>query len=185
MVRKRINLLLAGMFALIILCGLGWLIIPKLTRGSLLLDAQIVSPVGEKQAVARATFYLLDSDMIVLAMAKGEENDPVRSKVYSEHPNLGMLAQVLDARRRSAYSLGAEVMSFVEQARPLWEPHVVQSARTDEDGRAVFNGLKPGDYWLMGRTEAFGSAAFWNQRVSVSRGENRLTLDQTNALYLK
>jgi hypothetical protein len=185
MARKRVQLLLAGIFILLILCGLGWLIIPRLTRGSLLFDAQIVSPSGETQAVARATFYLLDSDMIVLAMAKGDENNPARSKVYSEHPNLGMLAQVLDARRRSAYSLGAEVMSFVEQSRPLWETHVVRSARTDARGRAVFSGLKPGDYWLMGRTEASGSAAFWNQSVSVSRGENRLTLDQTNALYVK
>ena len=185
MTRKRIHLLLVGMSALLILCGLGWLIIPKLNRASLLMDAQIVRPSGETQAVARETFHLLDADMIMLAMAKGNESSPVREKVYREHPNLGMVAQVMDARRRNAYSLGAEVMSFVEQSRPLWEPHVIQSTRTDAQGRAVFQSLKPGDYWLMGRTEAVGGAAFWNQRVSVSRGDNKITLDQTNALYMK
>ena len=91
----------------------------------------------------------------------------------------------MDARRRNAYSLGAEVIPFMEDSRPLWEPHVIRSIRTDAQGRALFQGLKPGDYWLMGRTETKEGAAFWNQRVSVGRGENRITLDQTNALYVK
>ena len=185
MAQKKIHPLLILVLALLILCGLGWLIIPKLNRGSLLIDAQIVRPSGETQAVAYETFYLLDSDMIMLAMVKGNEGSPVRDKVYSEHPNLGMVAQVMDARRRNAYSLGAEVIPFVEQSRPLWEPHVIQSSQTDAQGRAVFKNLKPGDYWLMGRTEAAGGAAFWNQRVSVGRGDNKVMLDQTNALYMK
>jgi hypothetical protein len=95
-----------------------------------------------------------------------------------------MVAQVMDARRRSAYSLGAEALSFMEDSRPLWESHVVQSAQTDAQGRAAFQSLKPGDYWLMGRMEAGSGAAFWNQRISLSRGENRITLDQHNALYI-
>jgi hypothetical protein len=185
MAQKRIHLLLIVVLALLILCALGWLIIPKLTCGSLLIDAQMVLPSGETQAVARETFYLLDSDMIMLAMTKGNESSPVREKVYSEHPNLGMVAQVMDARRRNAYSLGAEVIQFIEQSRPLWEPRVIKSAQTDAQGRAIFNGLKPGDYWLMGRTQSTGGAAFWNQRVSVGRGDNKITLDQTNALYMK
>jgi hypothetical protein len=185
MTRKRIHLLLVGMFALLLLCGLGWLIIPRLTRGSLSMNAQIVHPSGETQRVAHETFYLLDADMIMLAMAKGSESSPAREQVYKEHPNLGMVAQVMDARRRNAYSLGAEVMTFIEHSRPLWEPHVVRSASTDEQGHAVFQSLKPGEYWLMGRMQAATGAAFWNQRVSVSRGDNKITLDQTNALYIK
>ena len=88
-------------------------------------------------------------------------------------------------RRRAAYSLGAEIIPFMEDSRPLWAPHVLQSKRTDAQGRVVFESLKPGDYWLMGRTESADDAAFWNQRLSVNRGENRITLDQTNALYIK
>jgi hypothetical protein len=149
------------------------------------MDAQMARSSGEMQRVAHETFYLLDADLITLAMAKGNESSPAREQVYKEHPNLGMVAQVMDARRRNAYSLGAEVMTFIEHSRPLWEPHVVQSAQTDEQGHAAFKSLKPGDYWLMGRTQAAGGAAFWNQRVSVSRGDNKVTLDQTNALYIK
>jgi hypothetical protein len=92
---------------------------------------------------------------------------------------------VMDARRRNAYSLGAEIITFVEDSRPLWETHVIQSARTDAQGRAVFENLELGDYWLMGRTESVDGAAFWNQKLSVNRGENRITLDQSNALYMK
>lgn len=184
MARRRTLLILAGVFALLILCGLGWLIIPGLNRGSLLVETQIIRPSGETQAVARETFYLLDADMIMLAMIEGNASSPLREKVYREHPQLGMVAQVMDARRRSAYSLGSEALPFMENSRPLWEPHVIQSAQTDAHGRAVFKSLKPGDYWLMGRMEAGGGAAFWNQRISVSRGANKITLDQNNALFI-
>ncbi|MGB7922757.1 MAG: hypothetical protein WCF57_05875 [Pyrinomonadaceae bacterium] len=184
--RKRNHLRLAGILAFLILCGLlGWLIIRGLNRGSLVMEAQVVRRSGAKQAVARETFYLLDIDIIRLAMIEGNERSPLRDRIYSEHPNLGMVALVMDARRRSAYSLGAEVMPFVEDSRPLWESHVVRSAQTDAGGRAVFKGLKPGDYWLMGRMETGAGAAFWNQPVSVGRGENQITLDQNNALYVK
>jgi hypothetical protein len=173
------------MLAFLILCGLGWLVIPRLNRGSLMMEAQIIRPSGETQLAAHESFYLLDVDMILLAMNEGNERSPLREQLEREHPNLKMVARVMDARRRSAYSLGAEAIAFMENSRPLWESHVVRSARTDAQGRAVFESLKPGDYWLMGRTQAGGGAAFWNQRIFVNRGENRIVLDQNNALYLE
>jgi hypothetical protein len=185
MTRQRIHLWLAGMIGLLILCGLGWLISHGFNRGFLMIQAQIVRPSGETQAVASETFYLLDADIIRLAMIEGNERSPLHDKVYREHPNLGMVAMVMDARRRSAYSLGAEVMPFMENSRPLWEPHVIQSAQTDKHGHAFFKSLKPGDYWLLGRMETEDGAAFWDQRISVSRGSNPITLDQNNALYVK
>jgi hypothetical protein len=186
MTRKQIHLLLAAVFAFLILCGLGWLMIPKWNRGSLLIEAQVVRPSGETQPAARETFYLLDADMIRLAMVEGNESSPLRERVYREHPTLEMVARVMDARRRSAYSLGAEVITFMENSRPLWETHVVRSVQTDARGRALFESLKPGDYWLMGRAQTVeDGAAFWNQPVAIGRGENSLQLDQTNALYLK
>jgi len=149
------------------------------------MEAQITRPSGETQAVARESFYLLDVDMISLAMDEGDERSPLREKLEREHPNLRMVARVMDARRRSAYSLGAEAITFMENSRPLWESHVVGSAPTDAQGRAVFESLKPGDYWLMGRMQERGGAAFWNQRIFINRGENRIVLDQNNALYIK
>ena len=184
MARKQTHLWLAIMIGLLTLCGLGWLIIPGLNRGSLVMEAQIVRPSGESQAVARESFYLLDVDMISLVMNEGDERSALREKLDREHPNLKMVARVMDARRRSAYSLGAEAIAFMENSRPLWESHVVRSARTDAQGRAVFESLAPGDYWLMGRMQG-GGAAFWNQRIFVNRGENRITLDQNNTLYLE
>jgi hypothetical protein len=173
------------MIGLLILCGVGWLVIHGWNHSSLVMEAQIVRPTGEKQAVARETFYLLDADMISLAMNEANERSPLRETLESEHPNLRMVARVMDARRRSAYSLGSEAIAFMENSRPLWESHVVGSARTDAQGRAVFENLKPGDYWLMGRTQEGGGAAFWNQRIIINRGENRIALDQNNALYLE
>ncbi len=186
MARKRIRSLAAlGLLALIVLSGLWWLIISRLNRCSLAMNARIVRGSGEMLPVANETFYLLDVDLILLAMEKGDESSPLREKVYQEHPNLGMVAMVMDARRRSAYSLGAEVLPFIEQSRPLWERHVITSLKTDAGGHAVFKNLRPGDYWLMGRMETGAGAAFWNQRVSLERGENKIMLDQDNALYVR
>jgi hypothetical protein len=185
MARNRTPFLVAGALAILLLVGSGWLIIPRLTRGSLVVDARIAYKPGESRPLLNETFYLLDADMILLSMVEGNEAGPLREKVYREHPNLGMVARVMDARRRNAYSLGAEVIQFMEDSRPLWETHVVQSARTDGQGRIVFKNLKPGDYWLMGRTKTNEGAAFWNQRVSIDRGRNEIMLDQDNALYAK
>jgi hypothetical protein len=185
MARERIRLLVALGLALLVLFGLSWLIIPRLNRGSLVMNARIIQGSGEMRPIAGETFYLLNADLILLPMEKGEESSPLRKKVYQEHPNLGMVAMVMDARRRNAYSLGAEVLPFIEQSRPLWERHVITSLKTDAHGNGVFKNLKPGDYWLMGRTDTGAGAAFWNQRVSVERGENKIMLDEGNALYVR
>jgi hypothetical protein len=163
--------------------GVGLLIIPGLNRGSLTVSARLVYTDGQAQAVAGEAFYLLDADPLRLLIdGDRTEGRALASQVSREHPRLEALARVLDARRRYAYPLGAEVGSFVEDARPVWERHVVQSAGTDREGRARFQNLRPGDYWLMGRAPTRGGLAFWNLPVRVERGSNQLSLEPDNSL---
>ena len=63
--------------------------------------------------------------------------------------------------------------------------HFVQVATTDFQGRAAFENIEAGDYWIMGATQTRADFAFWNYKVTVKPGENKVLLDQSNALYTK
>lgn len=137
----------------------------------------------EARGVGVETLYLLDADPILLAMAEVNERDAVQARTHREHPRLRMLASLMNARRFAAYRLGTDIAVVLEQSRPLWETHVVRTARTDARGRARFDNLAPGHYWLMCLSERDGGLAFWNPRVTVERGRaETIMLDQSNAL---
>lgn len=182
MKRKRILLSISIAFALLLLAALAWAVAGRLTRGALLVTAQ-VSRSGKDAPARGAQLYLLDEDMMRLALVSRGEPGALQEKVFRENPKLKNLAGLMNARRREAYSLGPEVSDFVEQSRPLWQPHVVQSAEADAQGRASFYNLKPGDYWLMARAETpDGGVAFWNLFVTVKRGETSVKLEPLNSL---
>lgn len=154
----------------------------KTEGGSLLVEAR-VAVGGETRPVGLETLHLLDADPIRLAMAEPDESDAVQSKTHREHPRLRVLAGLMNGRRFSAYPLGTDIALMLEQSRPLWETHVVRTARTDERGRALFERLAPGHYWLMCLSERDGKLAFWNPRVTVTRGATEaVVLDLSNAL---
>ena len=128
---------------------------------------------------AALTAHLLDIDPIELVLAGADDQSPQGREVYRAHPKLEQLAGLMNARRQAAYSLGPDVFLFLEQSRPLWEPHVVATLRTDAEGRAGIDGLSPGNYWLMGYSEE----SFWVRPVAVREGDNVVILDRSNALY--
>nr|AIA14048.1 Unknown Function [uncultured bacterium] len=132
---------------------------------------------------AGVTAHLLDIDPINLVATGADEQSPQGQEVYRAHPKLKQLAGLMNARRREAYSLGPDVFLFLHQSRPLWEPHVIGSLRTDAEGEARIDGLKPGNYWLMGYGEARGSESFWVRPVAVKEGYNVVVLERSNALY--
>lgn len=149
--------------------------------GSLLVEARGAG--GEARPVSLETLYLLDADPILLAMAEADGADPAQTRTHREHPRLRMMASLMNARRLAAYRLGPDIALVLEQSKPLWETHVVRTARTDGRGRAVFDDLAPGHYWLMCLSERDGGLAFWDPRVTVERGRTEsVVLDRSNAL---
>lgn len=181
--RKRIPYSLYIAFAILLLTSLGWLIARSgFARATLLVEAQLLYK-GEVRPVANATLYLLDRDMMKLALVLEGEANPLQERVFKEHPALRNLAGVMNARRRESYALGPEVVPFMEQSQALWQPHVVQTTRTDAEGGARFVNLEPGDYWLACRVETpSGGVAFWNLFVTVKRGDNSIRLEPLNSL---
>lgn len=74
-------------------------------------------------------------------------------------------------------------LGSIETARPLWESRLVKQTTTDFEGRARFEDLKPGQYWLLGMTETRRAFALWNIPINLTRGTNTLLIDQNNAMY--
>ncbi|HZB46426.1 MAG TPA: hypothetical protein VE360_14320 [Pyrinomonadaceae bacterium] len=149
--------------------------------GSLSVEARVAAG-SDARPLDGETLYLLDADPILLAMAEVNEGDAVQVRTHREHPRLRMLAGLMNARRLAAYRLGTDIAIVLEQSKPLWETHVVRTARTDERGRAVFDKLAPGHYWLMCLSERDGKLAFWNPRVTVGLEPRKVVLDEGNAL---
>ncbi|MDQ3804141.1 MAG: hypothetical protein M3416_09965 [Acidobacteriota bacterium] len=179
--RQRLSLA-AGLAAALIAVTAALACSPFRQAASLHVEARVEPAPGVARPSAGATVYLLDDDLIRLAMAEADAGDPVRAGVHREHPRLRILAGLMNARRFSAYPLGPDVKLLLEQSRPLWEPHVLRAERADGRGRAAFVGLAPGAYWLMCLDERDGRVAFWNLRLVLGRGANEVTLDAKNAL---
>jgi hypothetical protein len=60
--------------------------------------------------------------------------------------------------------------------------HTVQIVTTDFSGKATFNDIKPGSYYIFGRTQTRGGFAVWNLFVEIRAGANSVFLDQNNAV---
>ena len=183
--RKRILLLLCAAFAAALVAGAVWLAMRMGVRNSLAVEARVSDDAARgAEPLADAELYLLDADMMRLALVRnGEQPTPLQERVFREHPDVAKLAGVMNARRREAYGLGPDIILLLEQSRALWEPHIKQRARTDAAGRARFSNLEAGDYWLMARARTpSGNVAFWNLPVTVARGENQVRLDALNSL---
>ncbi|HEX8475766.1 MAG TPA: hypothetical protein VF666_17205 [Pyrinomonadaceae bacterium] len=185
--RKRFVLLLKLLLALLVAAVLVWFAVREFWRGSLVVDAT-VNANSHSPEQSEIFFYVLDEDLIKLAMGRGEAASPTRERVLREHPLLPQLAGLMNARRREAYSLSPDVFLLLEQSRPLWESHIVEMMQTRaQEGKVSFEDFAPGTYWLMAyaTTRHGGGQAFWNLQVKVVRGETRVSLDERNALYFR
>lgn len=157
MTRKSKLIALAGTGILLLIFIIGY----SLNRGSLEIEAQIIYQLGGPQPVARETFYLLNADVRQLAdLNTAYESTPLENTY-----------------RRKRYS-----RFLMEEGKPFWTPYVVKSGQTDFKGHAVFENIKPGDYWVMGLTETRGGdSMIWNVKVTIGRGKNTLALSNDNS----
>lgn len=138
----------------------------SLSSGDLEIEAQIIYQVGGPQPVARETFYLLNT---------GIENLPELDKVYRENFYEKWYDQTIGKTQKSRADF------VMQEGRAIWEPHVVQSVKTDFQGRATFENVPPGDYWVFGRTQARGDKhVAWDVKVTVKRGKNKVILSNDN-----
>lgn len=152
---------------------------------SLNLEAQIVYTMGGPQPVARQDFYLLDVDPFLVKQEKQNTSSREEMIYALSVINWNMFVEQVKLSAEREIPLDKKLIPMVSNSQVFLAPHIVQTVQTDFQGRAVFEKLRPGEYWLMGIAETRSSAAFWNYKVTVNPGENKVLLDQNNALYSK
>ncbi len=178
--RKSLSISLTVTGAILNISQAGWN-----RTGTLNMEAQIIYSMGGPQPVARQTFYLLDTDLKEIPRLKENSlkaEDKASVETFASLVALLYLAQGGGGQQNLEKKGTMEVFL---KSKPLWESNIIRSVQTDFKGQAAFEGLKPGDYWLVGIAETRMSVALWNHKVTVKAGENKVLLDQNNALYSK
>ena len=199
--------ILSSLLLLVALCSCGPTESPTATgdRGRLSIEAQSIYNAGGPQPVAHDTFYLLDADLLDVEVPKAPEprKGVTREEVVQAMSRLTpaqqlklmiMIAQYNKTVQEAARQRGVDTPDTpanmartiglnVELLKREKATHFIQAATTDFQGRTTFESIEPGDYWIMGATQTRADFAFWNHKVSIKPGENKVLLDQSNALY--
>ena len=134
------------------------------STGTLAIEAGIIYKAGGNQPVGRTEFRLLDSDLESLISAAGLRADRGID-----------LVSTWGIKRR--YSPDAILLQIEESIRK----HTIQSVTTDFNGKAQFENIQPGKYFVYGLTETRRGFAIWSVPIEIKAGQNSLLLDQNNA----
>jgi hypothetical protein len=143
---------------------------------SLSIEAALIYQSGDVKPVARTVFYLLDADPIEILKKTGVQ--PVRSGEAALDADPARLVFSL-ARIQS--SLCPDCERFRGEAIKAIAPHIIKTATTGFDGRASFEGVKPGTYHFYGVWSVGQNNVLWSHKQELKAGAMTLKLDQNNA----
>ncbi len=130
-------------------------------RGTVKIEAKILSKNGEIQSVKKEKFYLLDEDLeTILNDAKLK---PIEGNSLSN--SFGLAVMYPDRYR-----------DFNRHALAAIQIHIKYDVLTDSGGKALITEVKPDSYYLFGITKSKTGFAIWNSPVSINIGENLLNL---------
>ena len=177
-------------YCLILVCTLLIGGCSKVQETTLLIQARIIYDVGRLQPAAGTPFYLLDVDPFSLNEddLAPQNEDALKTELEKVARKVGLTNFFLlryHAYKKTVfpYDDAKAFLGAVKSGRPLWGPHLIKEVTTDSEGRAKFEGINPGTYWLLGQCETSHAFTLWNVSVDVSQGPNAFLLDQDNALY--
>ena len=136
--------------------------------GIIEMQAGLVYPNGV-QPVARTKFVILDNSLEKILQDAGLQK-PERAENFAHAYAMGL---------RYPSSFG----EFAAKAQQVLEPHIKQSLMTDFEGKIMSTPLPIGTYYIMGIGQTRQGYAIWNLKVDVVVGQNKIILDQNNAVY--
>lgn len=160
-------------------------------NSTLAFETGFVFASGDVKPIARTTFYLLDEDLVKILKEAGlqiPQSFP-RKSVNAEWDLLNIFSMSLNSSHESFAEFHAAAAAL--------KPHIVQSVKTNFDGKALFKPVAAGTYYLMGlvrrsyndphvgqQQNPWGNTMGridWNVKVELKPGYNVVTLDQDNA----
>lgn len=141
---------------------------PELTTATLTMEAGVIYKMGGNQPVGRTNFALLNESLATLIMNSGYRSKYAQIDVIS--------AWGIDRQYPNASN--AAVLASIDTAI---REHTVYTVTTDFNGRAQFENVQPGAYFLVGIAQTRRGHAIWNVSIELKPGMNSVVLDQNNA----
>ena len=143
-------------------------------KSTLSIEAGIIYKSTGNQPVARTKFRLLDTDLADIISGIGLPPD-FESKQVLDDPRANLIYNwALAVEYSNDKSVIVKIALTIGQ-------HTVQDATTDFNGKAEFDDVKPGHYFIYAKTETRGGFAIWNLPIEIKPGKNSVALDQDNA----
>jgi hypothetical protein len=148
-------------------------------KGSIQLEAGLVFNSGDVKPVGRATFYLLKEDAKKVIITQEHldlfNNDSSRLSV-TRNPTLenwSLYGAVL-------YMDGSLAPTFATTVKNDLDKVKVATTTTGFDGKATFDNVPVGDYYIFGVYKFGKQTTYWNLPISVKAGGNKIILDNEN-----
>ena len=146
--------------------------------GALSLEAALVFRSGDVKPVARTVFYLLDDDLAKILRSAGLKTSQRYGTMEDTDQNL-----LFSFGSASKYPSLEGQAQFYATATEALKPHIKQSITTDFSGKATFQNVPIGNYFLMGFGVTPRGFVLWNLAVEIKPGNASITLDQNNAAF--
>jgi hypothetical protein len=146
--------------------------------GALSLEAALVFRSGDVKPMARTVFYLLDDDLAKILRAAGLKTSQRYGTMQDTDQNL-----LFTFGSASKYPSLEDHAQFYATATEALKPHIKQSITTDFSGKANFQNVPVGNYFLMGFGLTPRGFVLWNVAVEIKPGSSSITLDQNNAAF--
>jgi hypothetical protein len=146
--------------------------------GTLSLEAALVFRSGDVKPMARTVFYLLDDDLAKILRSAGLRTSQRYGTMEDTDQNL-----LFSFGSASKYPSLEGQTQFYSTAMEALKPHIKQSITTDFSGKATFQNVQSGNYFLMGFGVTPRGFVLWNLAVEIKPGTTSITLDQNNAAF--
>jgi len=131
------------------------------TKGTVMIDAKLLTKNGSQQPVRNVRFYLLDKDPETILSEANVE--PIEGQTLTN--SFGLATMFPD--RYGDFS--REAMSAIKK-------HIKYAGQTDGSGKAKLGSVDPDSYYIFGVTKGADGFAVWSAPVSVVTGDNILNL---------
>ncbi len=131
-------------------------------KGTVSLEAKVLSKNGSPQPVRGTRFYLLKKDLQSILDDADIENDTGQSIITA----LGLSV----AAPKQYGDINQKAMSAISK-------NAVYNATTDAGGKLQLKDVKPNSYYLFAVTKTGNGFALWNSPVTIQAGQNSLVLE--------
>jgi hypothetical protein len=136
------------------------------------LEAGLVFQSGDIKPVARTEFHLLDESLTKILRDAGVQPRPGDRDTSDR----GIVFSYGLARKFGGdQNLPVGVQEAVTK-------HIVATTTTGFDGKAKFNAVPQGTYYVFAMASTPKGFVIWNVKVELSSAEAAVTLDQNNAV---